>query len=60
MTIVRDRESRKSKGIAFVLFAKKEDAIKAIDGLNETEVVINLTEIIQFCLIKPTHFIIRN
>lgn len=35
VTIVRDKETRKSKGLAFVLYMKKEDALKAsqiIDG----------------------------
>ncbi len=38
VTIVREKETRKSKGIAFVLFSKREDALKAIEGVNETEV----------------------
>jgi len=42
VTIVREKETRKSKGIAFVLFSKREDALKAIEGVNETEVCWNI------------------
>ncbi len=42
VTIVREKETRKSKGIAFVLFSKREDALKAIEGVNETEVWWNI------------------
>lgn len=34
VTIVRDKETRESKGLAFVLFMKKEDAIKASHIMN--------------------------
>jgi RNA recognition motif-containing protein len=42
VTIVREKETRKSKGIAFVLFSKREDALKAIEGVNETEVCCDI------------------
>ncbi|XP_065912526.1 zinc finger CCHC-type and RNA-binding motif-containing protein 1-like [Dysidea avara] len=37
VTIVRDKVSRTSKGIAFVLFVKREDAHKAIHAMNRKE-----------------------
>ncbi|XP_064633095.1 zinc finger CCHC-type and RNA-binding motif-containing protein 1-like [Lineus longissimus] len=37
VTIVKDKYTRTSKGIAFVLYLKREDAWKAIRSLNNTE-----------------------
>lgn len=35
MTIVRDRETRESKGVAFVLFVRVEDAVKAVQEMDQ-------------------------
>ncbi|KAK9745100.1 RNA recognition motif [Popillia japonica] len=37
VTILRDRETRKSKGVAFVLFFKRDDAKKCVDETNMKE-----------------------
>ena len=37
MTIVKDRVSRESKGVAFVLFVDRASAYRAIQGLNRKE-----------------------
>ena len=37
VTVMRDRETRVSKGVAFVLFKQAEDAAKAVAALNETD-----------------------
>ncbi|CAD5119703.1 DgyrCDS8294 [Dimorphilus gyrociliatus] len=37
VTIVKDKETRKSKGVAFVQFLDKFDATKAIESLNGTD-----------------------
>ncbi|GKC56249.1 U11/U12 small nuclear ribonucleoprotein 31 kDa protein [Tanacetum coccineum] len=34
VTILRDRVSRESRGVAFVLFVVREDAVKAVKGVN--------------------------
>jgi len=50
VTIVRDKMSRTSKGIAFVLFVKREDARKAIHAMNRKEVSVLICTIgIKFC-----------
>lgn len=38
VTIVKDKESRQSKGIAFVLYSQQESVDKAINDLNGKEV----------------------
>lgn len=35
--IIKDKFSGRSKGFGFVTFASEEDAAKAVEGLNETE-----------------------
>ena len=40
VTIVRDKVTRDSKGVAFLLFAKREDAHKAVRAMNRKEVRI--------------------
>ena len=38
VTVVKDRDDRaKSKGVAFILFVRKEDAIAAVKAMNGTE-----------------------
>ncbi|XP_021960915.1 zinc finger CCHC-type and RNA-binding motif-containing protein 1 [Folsomia candida] len=37
VTIVKDRTTRKSKGIAFVLFLRQQDAIQCVDQFHESE-----------------------
>ncbi|XP_077299794.1 zinc finger CCHC-type and RNA-binding motif-containing protein 1-like [Arctopsyche grandis] len=37
VTIVRDKKWRTSKGVAFILFLKKEDALKCVQELNNKE-----------------------
>ena len=37
VTIVRDRETRESKGVAFVLFVERTSAQKAVTALNRKE-----------------------
>ncbi len=37
--IITDRQTRKSKGYAFVEMEKEEEALNAIKALNETEVM---------------------
>ena len=38
VTVVKDRVTRESKGIAFVLFLTPEDALKCVEEFNGTEV----------------------
>ncbi|KAI4454539.1 zinc finger cchc-type and rna-binding motif-containing protein 1 [Holotrichia oblita] len=38
VTVLRDKETRKSKGVAFVLFFKREDARKCVDETNMKEI----------------------
>jgi U11/U12 small nuclear ribonucleoprotein SNRNP31 len=38
VTIVKDRETRQNKGVAFILFLEKDDAIRAIEAFNGREV----------------------
>uniref|UniRef100_H2ZKQ3 Zinc finger CCHC-type and RNA-binding motif-containing protein 1 n=1 Tax=Ciona savignyi TaxID=51511 RepID=H2ZKQ3_CIOSA len=38
VTITRDKDSRESKGLAFILYLKKEDALKAADIMNGKEI----------------------
>ncbi len=37
VTIVRDKETRQSKGVAFVLFVRPEDAHACAKAMNDTE-----------------------
>lgn len=37
VTIMKDKESRRSKGVAFVLFLDRESAWKAVESLNDTQ-----------------------
>ena len=39
MTILRDKRTRRSKGVAFILFLKKEDARNCVEALNGKEVI---------------------
>lgn len=34
VTILRDRVTRESRGVAFILFVAREDAVKAVNGIN--------------------------
>jgi len=38
VTVVKDKESRRSKGIAFVLYIDRESAFKCVHSLNKTQV----------------------
>jgi len=38
---VKDKESRRSKGVAFVLYIDRESAFKCVCGLNKTQVSSN-------------------
>ena len=38
VTIVKDRETRQNKGVAFILFLSPDDALRAIDAFNGKEV----------------------
>jgi U11/U12 small nuclear ribonucleoprotein SNRNP31 len=38
VTIIKDRQTRQSKGVAFILFLSKEDALRAIEAFNGKEV----------------------
>jgi U11/U12 small nuclear ribonucleoprotein SNRNP31 len=38
VTIIKDHETRRSKGVAFILFLSKDDAIQAIEAFNGKEV----------------------
>ena len=40
VTIIKDRETRLSKGVAFILFLSKEEANRAIEGFNGKEVCV--------------------
>ncbi|XP_006361687.1 U11/U12 small nuclear ribonucleoprotein 31 kDa protein [Solanum tuberosum] len=35
VTVVKDRVTRKSRGVAFILFVSREDAIKAVKGIDK-------------------------
>ena len=37
---MKDRDTRQSKGVAFILFLEKECAYKAVQALNQTEAFI--------------------
>jgi U11/U12 small nuclear ribonucleoprotein SNRNP31 len=37
VTVMRDKETRESKGVAFILFKKQEDALKAVAEMNGKE-----------------------
>lgn len=39
VTVLKDRETRKSKGVAFILFLKKEDALKCATETNGKQVM---------------------
>ena len=49
VTIVRDKVTWTSKGVAFVLFVKREDAHKAVRAMNRKEVSTYM------CLCIPVH-----
>jgi U11/U12 small nuclear ribonucleoprotein SNRNP31 len=38
VTIVKDRETRQNKGVAFILFLSNDDAIRAIEAFDGKEV----------------------
>jgi U11/U12 small nuclear ribonucleoprotein SNRNP31 len=38
VTIVKDRKTRQSKGVAFILFLSKDDATRAIEAFNGKDV----------------------
>ena len=38
MTIVKDKVSRESKGVAFILFLDRESAQKAVGAINKKQV----------------------
>lgn len=38
MTVLKDKELRRSKGVAFILFLKGEDAKKCVEEINLKEV----------------------
>ena len=40
VTIVKDRETRQNKGVAFILFLSNDDALRAIEGFNGKEVCV--------------------
>jgi U11/U12 small nuclear ribonucleoprotein SNRNP31 len=42
VTIMKDKVTRKSKGVAFVLFLKREDAQTCAKSINGREVATNL------------------
>lgn len=39
VTILKDHATRKSKGVAFVMFVEKDSAFKAVRALNRTKVL---------------------
>lgn len=39
VTILKDKVTRRSRGVAFVLFLKPEDAVSCAKALNKTEVL---------------------
>lgn len=45
VTVLKDRITRKSRGVAFVFFLNKEDAKKCSTSLNGQEVNINLVQV---------------
>jgi len=38
VTVVKDKESRRSKGVAFVLYIDRDSAFKCVHSLNKTQV----------------------
>ena len=38
VTIMKDKDTRKSKGVAFILFLERDSAHKAVRALNRTQV----------------------
>lgn len=38
VTVLKDRDTRKSRGVAFILFLKVEDAVKCVEETNLKEV----------------------
>jgi len=38
VTIIKDRDTRRSKGVAFVLFLQRDSAHQAVHALNNTQV----------------------
>lgn len=46
VTVLKDKQTRKSKGVAFILFLKKEDAQKCVSETNMKEVEFNTEKLI--------------
>lgn len=38
--MLKDKQTRKSKGVAFILFLKREDAQKCVSEINMKEVLV--------------------
>ena len=50
VTIVKDKDTHRSKGVAFVLFLDRDGAQNCVRSLDNTEVImIKLSLIIYFC-----------
>ena len=45
VTVVKDKESRRSKGVAFVLYIDRESAFKCVHSLNKTQVILLLLHV---------------
>ena len=45
VTIVKDKDTRRSKGVAFILFLQPDEAWTAVRAVNETTVSIKLADI---------------
>lgn len=41
VTVMKDKVSRKSKGVAFVLFLNREDALQCVKSVDGLEVIFN-------------------
>lgn len=50
VTVMKDKLTRKSRGVAFILFLTPEDAITCAKNLNNTEVNWSLLHIIFFTI----------
>lgn len=51
VTILKDKVTRRSRGVAFVLFLKAEDAVSCAKGLNNTEVNFNFYYLFIFLIV---------